>query len=236
MARRTPDRTSHPGDSGGGRPRPDEVAGPTDAPTGGRSPGPATAHRRHGDALEEAIRQATLRVLANTGYARMTMDEVAHEARTSKPVLYRRWPGKRELVVDTILTVTARSLGDPPDTGTIRGDLVALLLQISALLRTQPWGLSIRLIAELNAEPELRDRLWGDSWGKRGQVARMLLSRAARRGEVRPEATDDLLTNLGSSYVLSCFIFEGRALDRLEIERLVDEVWLPALRPVPPTG
>ncbi len=199
-------------------------------------PAPGSTQRRHGDALDEAIRQATLRVLANTGYARMTMDEVAHEARTSKPVLYRRWPGKRELVVDTIVTVTARSLGDPPDTGTIRGDLIGLLLQLGALLATQPWELSIRLIAELNAEPELRDRLWADSWGKRGLVARILLGRAVARGEVRPEATEDLFTNLGSSYLLACFIFEGRALARPEIEQLVDEIWLPALRPRPPAG
>ncbi|HEY9378647.1 MAG TPA: helix-turn-helix domain-containing protein, partial [Jiangellaceae bacterium] len=51
---------------------------------------------------EDEILDATVRVLVNVGYDKLTLDAVAAEARASKATLYRRWKGKAELVVDAV--------------------------------------------------------------------------------------------------------------------------------------
>ncbi|MGV0599856.1 helix-turn-helix domain-containing protein, partial [Mycolicibacterium pulveris] len=54
--------------------------------------------RRRGEELDGAIRTAVLRLLAEHGPAGVTMEAVAAAARTSKPVLYRRWPDAATLL------------------------------------------------------------------------------------------------------------------------------------------
>ena len=66
----------------------------------------ATRPRVEGD-REQEILDATLDVLADVGYDRLTMDAVAQRARASKATLYRRWNGKARLVVDALLSQKA---------------------------------------------------------------------------------------------------------------------------------
>jgi AcrR family transcriptional regulator len=79
-----------------------------------------TRPRVEGD-REQEIFDATLQVLEEVGYDRLTMDAVASAARASKATLYRRWNGKVALVIDALIS----QKGQPavPDTGTLRGDL-----------------------------------------------------------------------------------------------------------------
>ena len=89
--------------------------------------------RRRGDALYEAILNATLAELAEVGYARLTMERVAEQAKASKASLYRRWPSRMELAVEAVY----RALPDPtspPDTGSLRGDVLATLRANAELL------------------------------------------------------------------------------------------------------
>src|SRR5580700_5639700 len=71
-----------------------------------------------------ALRDATLALLAEIGYDRLTIDAVAARAHSSKATIYRRWSGKAELVVDALHSLK----GSPPtpDTGSLRGDLEAI--------------------------------------------------------------------------------------------------------------
>src|SRR3954462_13867661 len=73
---------------------------------------------------EVAICDAALALLLEVGYDRMSMDAVAARAKASKATIYRRWPGKQELVLDA---VRARGPGlvVPEDTGSPRGGLEA---------------------------------------------------------------------------------------------------------------
>src|SRR4051794_14396378 len=89
-----------------------------DAPTRGR---PRDPQRRR------AILEAALALVAEVGYDRTTIDAIAHRAGASKPTLYRRWPrGKPELVADAIRERHAEA-SQTPDTGSLRGDLLALV-------------------------------------------------------------------------------------------------------------
>src|SRR6201998_1330900 len=67
--------------------------------------------------------EVTLRLLQEHGYDGLTVDAVAMTARASKATVYRRWPSKAELVLAAFIE-GIRQVAVPPDTGTLRGDLL----------------------------------------------------------------------------------------------------------------
>lgn len=83
--------------------------------------------RRHGEELESAILGAGWDVLVEDGYARLTMGSVAARAHTSEPVLYRRWANKDQLVMAALEHYRIQHPVTAPDTGALRGDLLAEL-------------------------------------------------------------------------------------------------------------
>jgi AcrR family transcriptional regulator len=88
----------------------------------------ATApRRRRGAALEAALLEAAWRELVERGYAAMSMDSVAHRAGTSRPVLYRRWSSKQDLVRAAVVHEVRREPAPGFDTGSLRSDLVEML-------------------------------------------------------------------------------------------------------------
>ena len=81
---------------------------------------------------EEQLLAATLQVLSETGYDKLTVDQVVARAHASKTTVYRRWPSKADLVGAAFAHRTRGEFGAPPDTGTLRGDLLALADMIAA--------------------------------------------------------------------------------------------------------
>ena len=92
--------------------------------------------RRRGAELEQAILDAAWEQLIAEGYEHFTIDTVAARARTSKPVLYRRWKTRDDLLRATVRHIGAASAPSIPDTGTLRGDLLALLANANSTTRT----------------------------------------------------------------------------------------------------
>ncbi len=81
---------------------------------------------------DEAILDAALTLVAEVGYDRMTVDALAARAGVSKPTIYRRWPdGKVELMADAI-RLRQQARGPRLDTGSLRGDLIALIVDLGA--------------------------------------------------------------------------------------------------------
>src|SRR6185503_11853796 len=79
-------------------------------------------------AKDEAILVATIKLLSEVGYTRLTVAEVARRAGVSKPAIYRRWAQKSQLVVEAMVTQMPTRV--PPDTGSTSGDLLALTEQL----------------------------------------------------------------------------------------------------------
>ncbi|MCU1640095.1 MAG: TetR family transcriptional regulator [Nocardia sp.] len=139
-----------------------------------------------------AIRAAAFEELADVGYGKLSMEAVARRAGVSKPTLYRRWPGKEQLVLALVEEV-AVDAADTPDTGSLRGDLRAFLEAAAAGL-THP--LAARIIPDLLAQamrtPALATALQtGVGEGRRVKVA-ALLERAIERGELPAEVNLEL--------------------------------------------
>src|ERR1700753_4371839 len=85
--------------------------------------------RRRGPALEEALLDAAWAELDERGYDDLTIDAVAGRAGTSRAFLYRRWPNKQELVLAALAHEAAKDAVVVCDTGSLRGDVIALLTQ-----------------------------------------------------------------------------------------------------------
>jgi AcrR family transcriptional regulator len=190
----------------------------TIAPTRGR---PRDPQRR------EAILHAALALVAEVGYDRTTVDAIAARAGVSKPTLYRRWPhGKRELVADAFRGHRQRA--DTPDTGSLRGDLLAVVaIQTGQML--EDIHLTCGLMTQLRASKELaavmREHVVADERARFD----VILQRAAARGELPAGEVSPLFADVAGSMVFGRATFTGEPVDRAFAEELVDRILLPIL-------
>jgi AcrR family transcriptional regulator len=190
---------------------------------------PPSATRRRGDALERAIFDAVLRQLQAVGYTGLTMEGVAACARTGKAALYRRWPGKEDLVVDAI-DHALPSLADLPDHGDVRDDLLDLLRRVTAMVNS-PTGCALQcLLAEVDRDHQFSAVLHERVFGPRKRSFLAVLERAVDRGQARPEAASPLVAEVGLAMVVQRFLVDGPPVPDDYVVSVLDEVVVPLLR------
>src|SRR5689334_2156876 len=108
-----------------------------------------------GEVRELAILAAVIELLGELGYAGMTMDAVAARAHASKTTIYRRWPGKPQLVLAAVDGYAAERLTAGADTGSLRGDLLAVLQAMAGHLTSEFLSMMSGLMHAMRADPEL---------------------------------------------------------------------------------
>jgi AcrR family transcriptional regulator len=189
----------------------------------GRNPG------RFDRSLDAAILDAALVGLAEQGYDRMSMDDIASRARVGKAAIYRRWPSKAAVVADAIAH-WRRRLGpvEAPNTGTLRGDIEALVAAVpdfnDADLSTMRVVVGVATAATHN--PVLAAALDELALSQPRQMLRVVLDHAVARGEV-PAGRDlalapDVVLGLNMLRVVT-----GRPCDRVFVRRVLEDVILP---------
>jgi len=205
------------------------VTGHTPLPPGtGRTvpPTPA-ATRRRGPALEDALLDAAWDELREAGYAGLTMEGVAHRAGTSRPVLARRWPTRPQLVIAALRRHRPMLSGDIPDTGSLRGDVLAVLRQISARFADLGPETFYGLLSDYVADPAMLPDLQAQVLQTTGnEVMAAILKRAAERGEARddiPPRVATLPIDLLRHEILSSF----RPADERAMTEIVDQLFVP---------
>lgn len=159
-----------------------------------------TVQNRRGRPRSEKARQAILAAAAELLLERpleaVSMDEIAERAGVSKATIYRWWPTKETLALDALFREweTAPSL---PDTGSLRGDLVALLRPWVRRLRARPYGRVIAaLLAEAHADPAFAQQYRTRFVQARREPARTVVERAIERGEIPASTNVDLTLDL----------------------------------------
>ncbi|MGB9376920.1 MAG: TetR/AcrR family transcriptional regulator [Mycobacteriales bacterium] len=186
--------------------------------------------RRRGEALEQAIFDAVIADLAETGYDTLTMEGVASRAQTGKAALYRRWSCKEDLVLDA-LECKMPPLDDPPDNGSIRADLLDLLGRM-ADMASSPTGCAMQyVVGSLKRNPDIAQAVYTRVIEPRQQLIIDALRRGADRGEVRPDAVSRLVAQVGPSMIVQKLVADGPPVTRATVESIVDEVVMPMLRP-----
>ncbi|MEU6083340.1 TetR/AcrR family transcriptional regulator [Streptomyces sp. NPDC047108] len=139
-----------------------------------------------------AIRAAVFQELATTGYGRMSIEAVARRAGVGKTAVYRRWPSKLQMVIEVVSAVAIHDT-PAPDTGSLRGDLRALLASTAQALR-HPLASQIvpDLLAEAARNPEIGETLQSALSKAQETIGAAIVGQAVARGEL-PEDTDTRL-------------------------------------------
>ncbi len=189
------------------------------------------AQRRRGADLDAALLKAAWEELAETGYARFTIEGVAARAKTSRPVLYRRWPGRHELALAAITAQFASVAIDVPDTGTVRGDLIALLSGASAS-RAEVVAVVGLHMGEFFAETgssigDLRQELLA---GRRMRLDD-ILARAVARGEIDGARLTARVRTVAIDLLRHELLMTLKPVSQATVEAIVDEIFLPLVTP-----
>ncbi len=192
--------------------------------------------RRLDPSRDAAILEATFDGLAELGYDRLSMDDIAARAHVGKAAIYRRWSSKADVVVAAMMRwreqISAMAI---PDTGSLRGDVEAIVAMVPDLgdQDRNVLGVVLGLATAAAHDPALAAAL-RDHWLPwPRQALRAVLDRAVARGEI-PRDRDlalvpDILFGLNALRLMT-----GQPIDKPYIRRVFDDVILPLVTaPVP---
>jgi len=179
---------------------------------------------------EDEILDATVAVVAELGYDRLTMDAVATAAKASKATLYRRWSTKAELVVDAISRAKGCPMPEDVDTGSLRGDLVSMACGDGGFTDEMPMSVVAGLLTALHRDADLQKAFRERFLAPRNELTNKVYERAVRRGEIAPDVDVALLSvTLPAVIIHHAYILGVEPTDDL-ILRVIDNVILPAAR------
>ena len=191
------------------------------APPGGTAVG-------RGAPRESAICSAALELLAEVGYDRMSMDSVAARAHASKATIYRRWPGKRELVLDAVRSRAAVDV-IPADTGSLRGDIIATLRGMTHGIGGQDAALIAGVVRAMQSAPELADCMRSQVIEDKRTISRTIVGRAVARGELGPDADPGVFHEVAPALMFFRALMTGLPVDDGFLAHVTDDVLVPLL-------
>jgi len=187
-----------------------------------------TQTRRRGAELEQAILDAAWEQLIAEGYEHFTIDTVATRARTSKPVLYRRWKTRDDLLRATARHIGAASAPSIPDTGTLRGDLLALLASANSITRNPVAALVSSMLGSYYNQTgptpaELREAFLS----QRGSAVEQVINRAVERGEVDPARLTPRIVDLPFDLFRNEMMMTLKPVPDHVLRQIVDDIFIP---------
>jgi AcrR family transcriptional regulator len=179
---------------------------------------------------EDEILDATVEILAELGYDRLTMDAVATAAKASKATLYRRWSTKAELVVDAISRAKGCPMPEDVDTGSLRGDLISMACESGGFTDEMPMSVMAGLLTALHRDADLQKAFKERFLAPRLAITNGVYERAVRRGEIAADVDVELLSEtLPAVIIHHAFVLGIQPTEDL-ILRVIDHVILPAAR------
>jgi AcrR family transcriptional regulator len=170
--------------------------------------------------IDAAVLEATLATLDESGYGRLSLEEVARRAGTTKPAIYRRWPSRQRLV----LAALGERLGEvrAPDTGCTLCDLDESLKLFVAAFRRMPPGVIGPLFADCAGDRELQAAFMTSLFDPPRAAVKETLDRAHARGDLRAEVDRELILDLIGALVHYRTLFGHARMSDAEIERAVE--------------
>ncbi len=196
---------------------------------------PNTVGRPRDETRDAAILAATLEVLSEVGYDRLTIDAVAAKAKASKATVYRRWSGKAALVVDAVMTTKPKPAadGEPPcywpDTGSLRGDLLEGVRHFAEKLSSDEGKLMAAVLTAQMRDPELAQAMRDATYEDKRRSCRILADRAVARGELQTSAGADTFVEVLPAIMFNRLLIANEPFDDAFITHVVDDVALPLL-------
>ncbi len=177
--------------------------------------------RPRSPAADEAILEAAVDVFADVGLEALTMEGVAARARVGKSTLYRRYPNKLDLVVSAVRCYTAVG-APPPDTGSTRGDVQAIVDDLVAIVTETPMGRMLPiLVAARTRAPEL-DLAYSEIVADKRARSAAVVRRGIERGDFRSDVDVDVVVDGLASPIFYRFLVTHAPLDRAFRAGVVD--------------
>ena len=187
--------------------------------------------RKRDHTRDPEILDAALEVLAETGYDGMTIDMVAARAKAGKATLYRRWASKGELVIDAVACMKQADLSPEnlPDTGSLRGDLVAMIKPHTLEESERKLRVMAGLMSLLASNPDLAEAAHAAIVEPRLAINRLFLQRAIDRGEISAETNIELIASISQSMASYRLLMLRKPMTRDFALSVLDNVILPAV-------
>ncbi|WP_437957232.1 TetR/AcrR family transcriptional regulator [Sorangium sp. So ce119] len=182
-----------------------------------------------GEPVVRGILAATLEELASAGYRALRIEDVATRAGVNKTTVYRRWPTKEDLVRAALLSVTDEKIV-PPDTGSLRGDLLSLGRAIVEI-QTSPVGQSLFHVCLAEGPDSELMAIARSLRAVQEAGVRAIVEGAVARGELAPGADPMLPCELLAAYLQHKMIADRASVDDAQLARVVDAILLGVLRP-----
>ena len=155
---------------------------------------------------DRVILQTTLELLAEVGFDRLSIEAIAARAGVGKTTIYRRYPGKSELVADAIESIRAEVI--IPDLGNLNDDIDALIANAAQITLTPLGRKSVGMIMGSAASNSTFAQIyWKKYLAPRRQAFGAIIDRAKARGEVDPDLDPDLVFDTMSGIMLYALIF-----------------------------
>lgn len=171
--------------------------------------------------IDGAVLAATVDLLAETGYAGLSVDAIARRAATSKPAIYRRWPSKAHLVHEAVFPLGEAT--DLPDTGSVAADVCEIMRRTMAVLTTPAARAALPgLVGEMAADPTLHAALLERFADILGRGLTDWLDAAVARGEVRPEVTAADVVDAIAGIAFLALITHADTLDDAWVDRTAE--------------
>ena len=186
--------------------------------------------RPRDDSREQAILEAAIDLLAEVGYEAMSIEAVAVRAKSSKATIYRRWPGKAELVAEAIRRRSEPMLEELPDTGSLRTDLLALVERMFEAMAGIDGGLMCGLAVAVRTDAQFGRLVASHLHEEKLRAIGTVLGRAEARGELPPGCDPALVLQVAPGVALF-HQMSGEPLDAAFAAHLVDRVLIPLIRP-----
>ncbi|WP_107416857.1 MULTISPECIES: TetR/AcrR family transcriptional regulator [unclassified Streptomyces] len=184
---------------------------PRTAPPAGA---PARPGRPRSAAADTAILEATRAALVEQGWSKLSLSDVAARAGVAKTTLYRRWPGKSELVVDAVAVLFDEL--ELPDRGSLAADIEGVVHQFAGILqRPEAKTALMAVVAESTRDRALRDRIRASIVDRQKRLVLEGRARAQARGELpatagtQEDGTDDLVFDVIAGAVVHRALVSG---------------------------
>lgn len=194
--------------------------------------------RKRDHTRDPEILDAALDVLAETGYDGMTIDMVAARAKAGKATLYRRWSSKTELVLDAVACMKTSDVDytSPPDTGSLRGDLVAMVKTPNIRESERKLKVMAGIVSMIARDPQLAAAAHEALVEPRASANRIIFQRAVDRGEIPADSDLDTLCMIGPAMMTYRVLMLQKPVNREFSIGVIDRIVLPAAGLGTPAG
>lgn len=189
---------------------------------------PEPRRPRRGPERREAICDAVFELLGEVGYDRMTMDAVATRAHASKATIYRTWPDKPGLVAEALVN---RFGGTPqaPDTGSLRGDLMAMVWIALQITNSPDGEVLTGVMTAAVRNPALGRTVHECTYASKRVMNETIIRQAAARGEIGPDTNPDVFHEVMYAMIMTRKLTAEQT-DEEFGRHVVDDILIPLLK------